>query len=523
MAWVTKAALSSLADVSAAALVSQPTQTRAAVDARVRAGAADAVADAIADSDTVEAAAVAAMQDAAVQAQLSWAKGALAASTSLDDLTDEGIYRAETFTVGNSITGKPSWATGNAFSVTVWRGSGGSTPVVFQEFEQGDAFGLKSAIRFRFGGVWQGWVDRNPTIPTPWYKGSIPSSANLDDLETGQYYAFTAAAESVLGLPAGTPGGAVSIVRQGASGGQFLFQTATSPAQLWSAHRTGSGWTVPAQLTGGESVEIPSNEAGLKNQILVEDFTRRRGGIRWTTTGVVALRFDHGLDKFNSLIRPHLERLNLPYSLALNSRNWDIAENDGVTPAMVNGWVEDGLAEIWNHGTDHIGSKDPAVWTEKIVAGRDELAAQLPAASIDGFVVPGTGGVGYGDFIVGSSPSEFMDTPAGQLLLSTHAVVTGAIPNSGNVILDGRIRNGLNHTGFGSSTLASFQSSVTSVANSGVGRVFMMHPSQMEGEGYDDETAFAAKLDWLADERDAGRVKVVGHYDLLLHAIAPGV
>lgn len=74
MAWVTKAALSSLADVSGAALVSGQTQTRDAVDARVQVGAASAVADAVANSEVVKDAAIAAMEDAALQAELTWNK-----------------------------------------------------------------------------------------------------------------------------------------------------------------------------------------------------------------------------------------------------------------------------------------------------------------------------------------------------------------------------------------------------------------------------------------------------------------
>ena len=92
MAWVTKVALSALADVSAAALVSQPTQTRAAVDARVGTVATPIISDIVANDDAVYQAAVQAVEDAAQAGELSFFKGTLATSVDLDTLLTPGVY-----------------------------------------------------------------------------------------------------------------------------------------------------------------------------------------------------------------------------------------------------------------------------------------------------------------------------------------------------------------------------------------------------------------------------------------------
>lgn len=90
MAWITVATLAGLGDATAAALINNgQSQTRAAIAAIF----GPSVAEQMAKDQTIKDAAVAAMSDAAVQAQLNYYKGAspLATTTDLDTL-GSGIY-----------------------------------------------------------------------------------------------------------------------------------------------------------------------------------------------------------------------------------------------------------------------------------------------------------------------------------------------------------------------------------------------------------------------------------------------
>jgi hypothetical protein len=236
-------------------------------------------------------------------------------------------------------------------------------------------------------------------------------------------------------------------------------------------------WRVPI-------TETPP-QVGLANSLRVDEFSQRRGGAKKTGgKGAVALRFDHGLNNFDSVIRPLLEARNLPYSLALNSRNWSTAENNTVTAAMVDGWT---LAEIWNHGAHHNDATVYATQYDTIVTGLAELRAQLPSKSIDGFIVPGVGGTNYGGFSGGQNPASFYSTDAGRLILEHHAVSTGAYPNTDHRVLDGRIRQGMGHYTIEAQTPAAVIAEIDAAIAGKTGLQLMMHPSLIKHRRLPDD------------------------------------
>src|SRR5574338_1393777 len=119
-------------------------------------------------------------------------------------------------------------------------------------------------------------------------------------------------------------------------------------------------WWRVSQTTGGvwgawQRVPVDSDATvGAANARLVEDWSRRRGGVKSTGgKGAVALRFDHGLTTMKSTIVPLLAARNLPFAVAMNPSNWALAENSGATQADVQGWVTSDGCEIWNHGGNH--------------------------------------------------------------------------------------------------------------------------------------------------------------------------
>jgi hypothetical protein len=256
-------------------------------------------------------------------------------------------------------------------------------------------------------------------------------------------------------------------------------------------------------------------DAGLANALLVQDFTRRRPVIKTNGKPAVALRFDHGLGNFRDNVVPALKRLNLPAAQALNGGDWDRTENDGVTAAQVNTWVSEGWLEVWNHSLNHVAPPaTEAALEEQVKGGLDKLRADLPAAVIDGYAPPGSSGDTTG-FDGGGSIESWWNTAPGRAILRTHAVGAGYLDGTVYRTLDGEVRQGQSHYTVDTLTLDTMKARVTGAYTGARGVALMLHPSRLDTEGYLSSVDFVAFLEWLAAERDAGRVVVLGYYDLL--------
>ena len=371
--------------------------------------------------------------------------------------------------------------------------------------------------RSLYGGTWSAWRKDGVAAPT-----SITVATDANTItESGDYIIVAAAAIAESSNLAVQERQILSVTYEA----NYRVQTTTSlvTGRKWTRAYNAGTWSAWQQLAlasdipaGVTSTAIDSAGAGMSNDLLVQDWSRRRGGIRKVTTGCVAFRFDHGLAKFDSLIRPLMEARNLPYSLALCSDQWHQPENAGITAATVDGWVQGGLCEVWNHSATHAGSKVEAEWRAQIVDSLVSLRAQIPSAQIDGFAIPGTAGVGYGDFAAGEDVRQFYATPAGRTILSTHAVSTGYIPGTDLRVLDGMIRQGQGHATLDSGTLASAQNKIAQAQAGKRGLQFMLHPNLMDDAGRITASTFEQILDHVVAERDAGRLTVLGPYDLML-------
>lgn len=258
-----------------------------------------------------------------------------------------------------------------------------------------------------------------------------------------------------------------------------------------------------------------ASDAGLANALLLQDFTRRRPVIKTGGKPAVALRFDHGLGNFRDNVVPALKRLNIPAAQALNGGDWDRTENDGVTAAQVNTWVEEGWLEVWNHSLNHVAPPASEADLEaQVKGGLDKLRADLPAAVIDGYAPPGSSGDTTG-FDGGGSIESWWNTAPGRAILSTHAVGSGYLDGTVYRTLDGEVRQGQSHYTVDTLTLDTMKARVTNAYTGARGVALMLHPSRLDTEGYLSSADFVAFLEWLAAERDAGRVAVLGYYDLL--------
>lgn len=366
--------------------------------------------------------------------------------------------------------------------------------------------------RTRYAGVWSTW-QRIGHAAT-----ALTSGTDYNTLKTpGPHYMVAGAALTASSNLPEVARHTLDVAGDGPPNHYYVTQTFTNvvTGRKWARSYDGvtTTWTPWAKLTVASDTDV-----GLTNRLLVEDWTRRRGGRKKVTTGAVALRFDHGLANFDTKVRPLLEARNLPYSLALCSEQWDDPENAGVTAAMVDGWVTAGLCEVWNHSANHAGSTTEAGSRVEVVDALATLRTQIPAAQIDGFVIPGTAGRGFGPdgFVTGATVSEFSGTTGGRMILESHAVSTGAIAGTGLRVMDGHPRNGQGHTTLDAMTLADAQTWVGLAQSRTQALQFMLHPSLLDTAGYMTTATLTQVLDHIVTERDAGRLAVFGPYNLLL-------
>lgn len=271
--------------------------------------------------------------------------------------------------------------------------------------------------------------------------------------------------------------------------------------------------TAPAAPVTAGAVPVGVH-AGVANALLLQDFTRRRPVVKTAEKPALALRFDHGLANFNTMVVPHLKRLNLPAAICLNAGDWARTENNGVTKEMVNTWVGEGWLEIWNHSLNHVAPPaDPVQLEQQIKGGLDQLRADIPAAVIDGYMPPGSAGDTTG-FEGGKTVDSWWSTGPGRLILQHHAVTTGYIPGTAYRVLDGQPRQGQGHYTVDAMAVADMKTRVEGAYSPVRGVQMMLHPSLLDTSGYLTSADYVAFLEWVAAERDAGRLVVLGAYDM---------
>lgn len=380
------------------------------------------------------------------------------------------------------------------------------------------------------GGTWMPWRKVGGYRPIR----VVVEGENVDDFrETAEYRVRSSAIALTLGgWPADAGRTTAWVTTHIASDSGIGFQTlqvyGTNGGVWWRSTGSIAGerpfpWAAWRRLdgAGGGGGETPSGMSplgsGLTNDLLVQDFSRRHGGVIDTGgRGAVALRIDHGLANFRDKVRPALLAAGMKPALILNSRNWDRAENDGVTPEIVNGWVTAGEVEIWNHGATHTNPLSEAAVVDEVVNGLAELRAQLPAAQIDGWAIPGVGSDPYMGFGTGTSVQQFYSSYAGRLILEHHAVSTGYIAGTSQRILDGRVRQGQGHFGLDSQTVANAKAAIDEAITRKTGLQLFLHPSQLDLAGKTTTAEFEQIIAYVAQRRDAGELVILSPYEMMV-------
>lgn len=226
--------------------------------------------------------------------------------------------------------------------------------------------------------------------------------------------------------------------------------------------------------------------------------------------GVVVFRYDHGLANFKSGILPIHQAANMPFYIAMNSRNWDFAENAGATQADARAWIASGLAEFGNHCADHTDKVTIETIFDTVVRGREELEEQLQTI-IHGFTVPGVGGTGFGGFTDGKL-NAYSSTWMGEVVLANHAIASGNIGATARRTLDGVVRQGSRHYTWESGTFADIKTQIDLAVSEKKALTLMAHPSFLGTAGKFDTALVQQVVTYVNDLITAGSLAPMSYY-----------
>lgn len=268
---------------------------------------------------------------------------------------------------------------------------------------------------------------------------------------------------------------------------------------------------------------FPTNSLALGSRAMrVQLFEEAYPLVSTGNKGAVVLRFDHGLTNFKAVILPLLQKYNLPAYIAMNPRNWGIAENSGATLDEAKAWPN---VEWGNHTSDHADRTGIADIFDTVVNSRIELEEQL-GRTIHGFTVPGLTEYNKLDGFGTGGAGSYSNSYGGALILSHHAVCSGTItapgaPAAGQRILDGVNRIGGRHSTWESGSWATIKGLIDSAADNKTALTLMCHPRTMNLNGYWTPELADQVLGYIRQLIDEGKLANISYYQSHRAQLAP--
>ncbi|MHA7275372.1 polysaccharide deacetylase family protein [Arthrobacter sp. Hz1] len=356
--------------------------------------------------------------------------------------------------------------------------------------------------------AWSVWKDL--AVTPILNRGGIPNNAALDTWYTAAFdgrwsIGSTTSANTMTGLPISSAGN-FWVSNAGGNIASQVFQAYTG-AGYWVrsiTSLTGPTWSAWKDLTAEPPAPTVPPDYALRHQIKAQSAKALSGGVLGTGgLPFIVLRFDDWHAAFRTKVADVLRANNLPCIMACTINN---IVADSTYPEIQSWHINDGFAVI-AHSYTHGPASTEAELTREIVDSADVMEANMNLLVLK-WAMPGTGAaVPYGGYY-GATEADFHSTIAGNLLMSRYGIVYGArgghlAPQGGHVL-------GQGHVTYEKSTLEAFQGLVNAAKKGAYSQVMMLHPGQLDNtvDGYMTTATFTACMQWLAAERDAGRIMI---------------
>lgn len=388
--------------------------------------------------------------------------------------------------------------------------------------------GSHTWTRQQNGGVWSSWRRTDAKAPPR----TLPLEANLNTYYGDDFYGpwrvtSTVNAETMTNLPltsAGTKTTTVINVQTpyGYQTGYVYESGATTPNVQIRARTTFDNtvvdaWTPWVSIIGGGGALA---NVAQDSKARIDAYTNARGGSIGTGgLAAVALRFDHNLVNFRDIILPLLRSRNLPWSQAVNTaqNQIDFAANGGIWGTTLQGYVLNDGGELLAHSHTHSDSTSSAAIIANVEDSIPIFKSAMPELVVEGFAPPGAGGTNWNGFLDTSSMEHFTSKYTGaSAVLKNFAFCTGYVQGPLRQ-LSGMLTNGQAHVTLDAVTSsASTISTMQQAQEMGAGVQLMMHPNMLTLPDKITTAVLTEILDWIAAERDAGRLLVLTTSGLLV-------
>ena len=350
---------------------------------------------------------------------------------------------------------------------------------------------------------------------------------------------------------------------------RYTERVANDDIQVWQRASllvggwAGIGWDLQGGGGGGDTGSSRTSDVQVSDHASrVELAASRRGGSIGTSGKPVFMwRFDHWLVAFRDIILPILREFDLPATLNVNYDNMSNEQNGAgsITWSDVQAWNQYDGIEIANHGATHTNASTMEGIYHEVVEGRRLLETAMPRVAVETWQEHGSayliasdlpGDIGLD---LGREPRNFFESYAGRLVMAEHAVVEG---KNGSFYppLTGRPQIGQSHYSMDRQTSAESIATIQYAQSVGRGLTGYTHPGLMDQVNiggslypatynpdgsvdfqgtdatpthYATEAEFRAAVgtgtniihmpakdfraicEWLAAERDAGRIMVM--------------
>ena len=446
--------------------------------------------------------------------EIAWEKRDVLPSEDLNTLITPGLYTVPSYTRATSLGHAPQNALQTA-TITVTK----TGEFIRQEWQKQSHVGQVQTRMWRHrgeDGVWSDWKDLFDFSAIGWEKRDVLPSEDLNTLTTPGLYtvpSYTRATSLAHAPQNALQTATITVTKTG----EFIRQewqkqshVGQVQTRMWR-HRDEAGtWSEWADLfDDGTPDTAIAGEDVFRPEVLQRVSRLRRGGVIGTN-GVtpVSLSFDHGFVNFQKYILPHLIRLGLPCTVAVNADTLNVpGESAGITYAMLQEWSLNHGIEIAHHSRSHNSASGTAAIERAVLSTIDEFKSNMPEVMADAYIMPGVSGNGYDGFDGGVSTSQWYEHEAGRMILGHFPVVTSGAPGRA-VPRVGHHWRSVDRMGFDYDSWGTqLRREISSLYGTHMGMSIFCHPSKVGDTLTED--GLVTMLEWLATERDAGRIEVL--------------